>query len=89
MIIDAVRDTLHRMLKSSGGMVMVSVAPIGDDPVFVEVQVNSRVRIATELAAIAGSKPVSEFLEDILVDYLAKSGYLEETVDLKESLVSN
>ena len=68
---------------------MVSVAPVGDDPVFVEVQVNPKVRIAAELAAIAGSKPVSEFLEDILVDYLAKSGYLEETGDAKQSLVSN
>jgi hypothetical protein len=53
---------------------------VSDDPVFVEVQVGNKTRVAVELAAIADSKPVSEFLEGILVDYLAKSGYLDDSV---------
>ena len=59
---------------------MVSTASINDSPVFVEVQVNNKVRIAAEMAAIAGSKQMSDFLEDILVDYLSTSGYLGDRV---------
>ncbi len=68
---------------------MVTIAPVGEDPVFVEVRVCNEIRIATELAAIAGSKPVSEFLEDILVDYLAKSGYLSGPVTISHSMAPN
>ena len=59
---------------------------VGDDPVFVEVKVGNKIRVAVELAAIADSKPVSEFLEGILVDYLARSGYLDDSVINSERL---
>jgi hypothetical protein len=55
---------------------MVSSGSINDSPVFVELQVNNKVRVAAEMAAIAGSKPMSDLLEDILADYLSTSGYL-------------
>ncbi|MDA0652922.1 MAG: hypothetical protein O3C49_06565 [Proteobacteria bacterium] len=54
------------------------IAPLEDDAVLVEVRVNNNIIIAAELAAIAGSKPVSELLEDILVEYLEKTGYLSD-----------
>ena len=62
---------------------MVMTAPLEDDAVLVEVRVSNNIRIAAELAAIVGSKPVSELLEDILVGYLARIGYLgaPETID--------
>jgi hypothetical protein len=68
---------------------MVSVASIDEEPVFVEVEVGHKVRVATELAAIAGAKPVSDLLEDILVDYLSKSGYLADPIDFKKVLAAN
>ena len=65
---------------------MVTVAPIGEDPVFVELRVSDKVKVAAKMAAIADSKPVSDLLEDILVDYLSKSGYLRDPVDLDSCL---
>ena len=57
---------------------MATTAPAGNDSEFVELRVCDKIRVAAELAASASSKPVPEFLEDILVDYLAKSGYLSD-----------
>ena len=68
---------------------MITTASVGGDPVFVEVRVCKEIRIAAELAAIAGSKPVSDFLEDILIDHLAKSGYLRDPVNINQCLSSN
>jgi hypothetical protein len=53
-------------------------ASVGEDPVFVEVRVCDHIRIAAERAAIAHSTTVSELLEDILISYLAKSGYFSD-----------
>ena len=61
---------------------MVTVAPVGEDPVFVELRVNDKVKAAAKMAAIADSKPIFDLLEDILVEYLAKSGYLSDHADL-------
>ena len=55
---------------------------VEEEPVFVEVQVCDQVRIATEAAATASSKPIPDFLEDILIAYLAKSGYLSDPVKI-------
>ena len=68
---------------------MITTASVGGDPVFVEVRVCNKIMIAAELAANAVSKPVSDFLEDILIDHLAKSGYLRDSVDINQYLSSN
>lgn len=68
---------------------MVPAAAVNEESVFVEIQVGRKVRIATEMAANDGSRPVSDLLEDLLIDYLSKSGYLAAPVDLKKVLASN
>ena len=68
---------------------MLTTGLVGEDPEFVEVRVCEKIRIATERAAQAGSKPVSDFLEDILIDHLSKLGYLPDPIDLKLCLSSN
>lgn len=65
---------------------MVVIDPLEDDSILVEVRVNNKIWVAAELAAIAGSKPVSKFLEDILVEYLKKTGYLSDPVAISPRL---
>ena len=55
---------------------MATTVPLGWDPEFVELQVGDEVRIATELAALTKSKPVSDFVETILVAHLLETGFL-------------
>jgi len=61
--------------KERGGIVMGTIIQFREDPEFVEVHVTNEVRIAAEQAAIDSSKSVPEFMEGILANYLAKSGY--------------
>ena len=60
---------------------MVTTASFGEDSVLVEVRVSDKIRTAAQLAAIADSKSVPEFLEDILIDYLVKARYLSDPVN--------
>ena len=51
---------------------------VEEESVFFEVRLCDKMRIATEAAATASSKPIPDLLEDILIAYLAKSGYLRD-----------
>ena len=55
---------------------MVAIIPTDDDPAVVDVHVSKTVRATAEFAAIVNSKTVDELVEQILVDYLVKTGHL-------------
>ena len=67
---------------------METNSSVGDNPEFVALQINDKIRSAAGRAAIAASTSIDELLENILIDYLVTSGYLCDPVDIKQSLSS-
>jgi hypothetical protein len=61
---------------------MATKITLEEESGIVEIMVDDRIKSAAERAAIAAGKPVGELLEDILAEYLIRSGYLRDPVSV-------
>ena len=66
---------------------MATKINVEEESGFVEVMVEDKIKRAAERAAIAAEKPVGELLENILAEYLTRTGYLRDPAGKKPASV--